>query len=71
MRDLELYRQYLVRVRQHYLHQGHQFSLGADKLEDLLNIKACAGRADLCDLLLRTMGELEQSPEGFIKRYLT
>lgn len=70
MRDLELFHQYLTRARQHFLQQSHQYALGASETKDLITIAVCANRAQLCDQFIGALRELEQSPEGFIKKYL-
>ena len=67
MRDLDLLHQYLVRLRQERLQQGHAKALGDGALVD---IKICAYEAELCDRIDRAARVLANDPGKFIKEFL-
>lgn len=67
MRDLDLLHQYLVRLRQERLQQGHAKALGDGALVD---IKVCAHEAELCDRIDRALKVLANDSGKFVKEYL-
>lgn len=69
MRDLDLLEQYLIRLRQDRLQQGHAGAL--EKAPDLTQIVVCAHEAELIDRIRAALKELATDAGEFIKRNLT
>lgn len=69
MRDLDLLEQYLIRLRQERLQQGHAHALKT--APDLTQIVICAHEAELIDRIRVELKELAQDAGQFIKRNLT
>lgn len=69
MRDLQLLDQYLIRLRQERLQQGHAGALKT--APDLIQIAVCAHEAELVERIRAALKELEQDPGLFIKGYLS
>jgi len=70
MRDLDLFEQYLVRLRHEKLQAAHAAALGASALEVLLDIKARASEAELTTRILGALKVLTKDSGDFIKAYL-
>ncbi len=71
MRELELLQQYLIRLRQERLQQGHATALVAQHPSDLVAICARAHEADLVSRILAAVKDLEKDPGLFIRSHLT
>lgn len=69
MRELELLGEYLVRLRQERLQQGHAAALATRA--DIGDIKACAREAELCSRIHAAVKTLAKDPGHFIKDFLT
>lgn len=69
MRDLDLLEQYLIRLRQDRLQQGHEYAL--ESPANLTRIVVCAHEAELIDRVRAALQELAKDPGEFIKRNLT
>lgn len=69
MRDLALLEQYLIRLRQEMLQQGHAHALKT--APDLTQIVICAHEAELVERIRGALKELEKDPGQFLKAYLT
>lgn len=69
MRDLALLEQYLVRLRQERLQQGHGHALKT--APDLTQIVICAHEAELVERIRGALKELEKDPGQFVKGYLS
>ncbi len=69
MRDLDLLEQYLIRLRQDRLQQGHAHALKT--APDLTQIVVCAHEAELVDRIRAALKELAQDTGQFVKTYLT
>ena len=70
MQELELLREYLVRLRQERLQQGHAAALGANQADALIQIVARAHEAELVGRILTAVRELERDPGAFIQTHL-
>ena len=70
MQELELLREYLTRLRQERLQQGHAAALGASCPDDLVQIVARAHEAELVGRILAAVRDLERDPGAFIQTYL-
>ena len=70
MRDLGLFEQYLVQLRQSRLESGHQRTLASTTPADYADIKATAREAQLIAQLLGAIRALAADPGQFIKEYL-
>lgn len=70
MRELELFAQYLVRVRQEKLQQGHMATLAATGAQDFIHIHSRAVEAELCSRIHTALKDLEKDPAEFIKTHL-
>lgn len=68
MRDLQLLEQYLIRLRQERLEQGHEHALKA--APDITQIVVCAHEAELVERIRGALKELEADPGQFVKGYL-
>jgi hypothetical protein len=68
--ELELLREYLVRLRQERLQQGHAAALGATEPDALIQIVARAHEAELVGRILAALRDLEKDPGAFIQTYL-
>jgi len=71
MRDLELFAQYLVRLRQEKLQGAHAATLAATGPQDFVHILARAREAELCSRIHEALKALEKDPGAFIKNHLT
>lgn len=69
MGELGLLREYLLKLRQSKLQQAHARALSADAT--LLELKALAGEAELCDRIGKAVKELSADTAQFIKDYLS
>lgn len=70
MRELGLFEQYLLQLRQEKLQQGHQQALAAQALEDLLHVRTSAAEAELVSRVLVALRALSNDPGLFIKEHL-
>lgn len=70
MRDLGLFEQYLLALRQERLQQGHQQALAATSPDDFHYIRATACEAELVGRILTALRSLSNDPGQFIKEYL-
>lgn len=68
MRDLELLGQYLLRLRQERLQQGHAKALEAEG--SLVDIKVCAHEAELCSRIHAAVKVLAHDAGKFIQEFL-
>lgn len=69
MRDLELLGQYLLRLRQERLQQGHAMALTDDpRIEHLI---AAAREAELCNRIHAAVKVLAHDSGQFVKEFLT
>ncbi len=68
MRDLELLGEYLVRLRQERLQQGHTRAL--DGKSTLTDIQICAHEAELCSRMLGAVKVLAHDAGKFIEEFL-
>lgn len=66
--ELELFGQFLIRLRQSKLQQAHNRSLAAEVT--LLEIKTLAHEAELCIRISSALKELNDDPGGFVRSYL-
>lgn len=70
MQELELLREYLTRLRQERLQQGHASALVALLPGDLIHIVARAHEAELVSRILGALRDLEKDPGAFIQTHL-
>ena len=70
MHELELLREYLTRLRQERLQQGHAAALGAGDPGALIQIVARAHEAELVGRILGALRDLEKDPGAFILTHL-
>ncbi len=70
MRELGLFEQYLLQLRQEKLQQGHNQALNATGPADLMWVKASAQEAELVSKMLVAVRALANDPGQFIKEYL-
>lgn len=68
MQDLELFGQYLLRLRSERLQQGHARAL--DLTMDVLDIRVAAFEAELCSRIHKALKVLAADSGKFIKEYL-
>ena len=71
MQELQLLTQYLIRLRQERLQQGHASSLVAQQPGDLVAIVARAHEAELVSRILAAVKDLEKDPGLFIRSHLS
>jgi len=69
VRDLDLFEQYLLRLRQECLQLGHGHALKAEP--DLTQIVVLAHEAELIERIRGALKELETDSGQFIRSYLT
>jgi hypothetical protein len=69
MRELELFGQFLMRLRQERLQQGHARAL--DPGGALFDIKVCAHEAELCTRIHAALKALALDPGKFIQEFLS
>lgn len=67
--ELELFSQYLIRLRQFKLQAAHSRALVRDV--ELLELKTLAQEAELCDRINKALKELNDDPAGFVRSYLS
>lgn len=70
MRELELFAQYLVRLRQEKLQQSHATLLGDLNDNAIRQARTFAFEAELCSRIHGALKELEKDPGEFIKTHL-
>lgn len=70
MQELQLLSQYLIRLRQERLQQGHATALVAQQPSDLVGIVARAHEAELVSRILLALKDLEKDPGLFIRTHL-
>jgi hypothetical protein len=70
MRELALFEEYLLRLRQEKLQQGHASALAAVDQRDFPHILARAHEAELVSRVLVALRSLSNDPGLFIKEYL-
>ncbi len=70
MRELALFEQYLVQLRQEKLQKGHASALAAIGAQDFPNIIARAHEAEMVQTLIVAIRALNNDPGQFIKEYL-
>jgi hypothetical protein len=71
LRDIELFSQYLIRLRQERLQQGHAAALNATLQHDFVHVVARAHEAELVSRILLALKDLEKDPGEFIRKNLT
>lgn len=71
MRELELLSQYLIRLRQERLQQGHATALGAQDGSAFVAIVARAYEAELVSRILLAVKDLEKDPGLFVRNHLS
>lgn len=69
MHELELFGQYLLRVRQERLQQAHVRSLAPDA--SFSDVKVCAYEAELCSRIHSALKVLDHDTGKFIQDFLT
>jgi hypothetical protein len=69
MRELELFGEFLMRLRAERLQQGHARALAADGT--LFDIKVCAHEAELCTRIHAALKSLAHDPGKFIQEFLS
>ena len=69
MQELELLGEYLVKLRQERLQQGHAKAL--DPSSALADIRICAHEAELCTRIRDAVKVLANDPGKFIQEFLT
>ncbi len=69
MHELNLFEQYLIRLRQERLQAGHAHALKAPV--DVVQVSVCAHEAELVERIRGALKELEEDPGKFVKGYLT
>lgn len=70
MRELALFEQFLIQLRQEKLQQGHAAALAATSAEDFPHLFARAHEAELVTRVLVAVRALGADPGQFIKDYL-
>jgi hypothetical protein len=70
MRDLELFAQYLVRMRQEKLQLSHATLLAGATLGWADTARTLAFEAELCSRIHQALKELERDPAHFIEHNL-
>jgi hypothetical protein len=70
MRELGLFEQYLIQLRQELLQRGHMLALSADTPQDFVHVRTTAHEAELCERLVGALRALANDPGQFIKEYL-
>lgn len=70
VRDLNLFEQYLVQLRQEKLQLGHSTARDAIDQREFVHIVARAHEAELIQKLLVALRALNSDPGTFIKEYL-
>jgi len=70
MRELALFEQYLIGLRQELLQRGHRQALAAQELDDLLHVRTTACEAELVERVIVALRALNADPGQFIKEYL-
>lgn len=71
MRELGLFREYLVRLRQERLQHGHKHALSATTSNgNMLPVVICAHEAELVQRIMGALGELDQDSGEFQTKYL-
>ena len=70
MRELDLLRQYLVRLRQERLQQGHQHALSATDWDGLMRVSNSAHEADIVQRIIGALAELDKDSGEFLHKYL-
>jgi hypothetical protein len=68
MRELELFSQYLTRLRQERLQQAHARALATDV--SFSEIKICAHEAELCTRIQAALKALDHDAGRFIREFL-
>jgi hypothetical protein len=70
MREIALFEQYLILLRQDRLQQGHQAALSAVDAREFPNIYARAQEAELVQRIITALRALGNDPGLFIQEYL-
>jgi hypothetical protein len=71
MRELSLFREYLVRLRQEKLQNGHKHALSATTSHgNVLPMVVCAHEAELVQRIMGALSELDQDSGEFTSKYL-
>lgn len=70
MRDLGLFEQYLLQLRQDKLQQSHATLVSELNDESLRRARVLACEADLCTRITEALRALSNDPGQFIKEYL-
>jgi hypothetical protein len=71
VRDTELFSQYLIRLRQERLQNGHAAALNATSQRDFVHVVARAHEAELVSRILAALKDLEKDPGEFIRKNLS
>lgn len=70
MRELELFQQYLIRLRQEKLQLAHAATLASTGSQDFLHVSNRAHEAELCQRISDALKLLEKDPGQFIAQHL-
>lgn len=70
MRELGLFEQYLLRLRQEKLQQAHAWALANTATTDYSPVRILAHEAELCGRMLIALRALSGDPGQFIQEYL-
>ncbi len=70
MRELDLLRQYLLKLRAERLQQGHMAALNCIGPGDMIHVFARAHEAELVSRILGALSELDKDSGEFTRKYL-
>lgn len=70
MRELELFSQYLIRLRQEKLQLGHMSALTLQDEREFIHVSNRAHEAELCQRIADALKLLEKDPGQFIAQHL-
>lgn len=71
MRELALFREYLVQLRQERLQQAHKHALSATASHvNMLPVVVCAHEAELCSRIMGALKDLDEDSGEFVNKYL-
>lgn len=70
MSELDLLRQYLIRLRSERLRNGHKMALAAPGTSNCMGIIICAHEAEFCSRIISALDELEKDSAEFTTKYL-
>ena len=70
MQEIDLFEQYLVRLRQERLQQGHAAAMAALGPGDMMHVFARAHEAELVSRILAALRELDTDSGEFVRKHL-